>query len=162
MILISVCSMFIALFSLFISAFNFIRTWEKQKFNISYQITNCYFVPNAGYYAHFQIINNSSEPISITGIVINEILSSTDEQLILSNSKGPKLTTQSIPLRIESYGAKQFYCYFEKNKKVFFSKGLDLEIRTSRGVVSSHIKSSNEFLLPITDLIEKHKNKSNI
>lgn len=161
MIFISICSMFIALFSLFISAFNFIRTWKKQRFNISYQIINCYFVPNAGYYAHFQIINNSSEAISITGIVINEILSITDEQLILSNSKGLNLTTQSIPLRIESYGAKQFYCYFEKSKKIF-AEGLDLEIRTSRGVISSHIKNSNGFLLPITELIEKHKNNFNI
>lgn len=84
-------------------------------------------MPNAGYYAHFQIINNSSEAISITGIVINEILSITDEQLILSNSKGLNLTTQSIPLRIESYGAKQFYCYFEKNKK-FLRKDLILKL----------------------------------
>ena len=104
-------------------------------------------MPNAGYYAHFQIINNSSEAISITGIVINEILSITDEQLILSNSKGLNLTTQSIPLRIESYGAKQFYCYFEKKK--IFAEGLDLEIRTSRGVISSHIKIQMDSYCPL-------------
>ena len=45
----------------------------KEKFSLNYQITNCFFIPGGDFYAHFEIINNSSEPISITGISINKI-----------------------------------------------------------------------------------------
>lgn len=94
------------------------RTWDKQKFNISYRFLNCYFIPNKGFYSHFQIVNNSSEPISITGIFINEVLCDTDEKIIIKINDEPTLKTQSIPFLIESYGAKNFYCYF-KNMKIF-------------------------------------------
>ena len=73
MLFISIGSLFIALLSLFVSAYNVLRTWERQKFSLNYQITNCFFIPGGDFYAHFEIINNSSEPISITGISINKI-----------------------------------------------------------------------------------------
>ncbi|BFL78693.1 hypothetical protein PXW92_03680 [Staphylococcus hominis] len=162
MLFISIGSLFIALLSLFVSAYNVLRTWERQKFSLNYQITNCFFIPGGDFYAHFEIINNSSEPISITGISINKNICSTDERIILSTKHGPKLKTHQIPIRIESYGATRFYCYFELENNFYFHQGIDLELRTSRGIISSHIETEDGFLLSIADLIEKHKNKANI
>jgi len=162
LLLISIGSLFIALLSLFVSAYNVLRTWEKQKFSLNYQITNCYFIPGGDFYAHFEIINNSSEPISITGISINKNICNTDERVILSTTHGPTLKTHQIPISIESYGATRFYCYFELEHNFYFHQGIDLELRTSRGIISSHIESENDFLLSIAELIEKHKNKANI
>ncbi|AJP65709.1 TPA: hypothetical protein O7I44_001081 [Staphylococcus aureus] len=156
MVFISVFSLLIAMLSLSVTFYNVMRTWDKQKFNISYRFLNCYFIPNKGFYSHFQIVNNSSEPISITGIFINEVLCDTDEKIIIKINDEPTLKTQSIPFLIESYGAKNFYCYFKKHENIYFYKNLNLEIRTSRGIVTAKIDTSNQFLLPITDLLNKY------
>ena len=73
-----------------------------------------------------------------------------------------KLKTHQITIRIESYGATRFYCYFELEHNFYFYQGINLELRTSRGIISSHIETEDGFLLSIADLIEKHKNKANI
>ncbi|PTK01392.1 hypothetical protein [Mammaliicoccus sciuri] len=152
---ISLLSLFISFAMMFLTAFNYLKTWERQKFNIDYEFLNIYYVPNSGYYTHLRVTNNSSEPIAISGFCINGEYCDNRELFITGGSKmNQPIKTTQLPIYLESYGATEFYLYFLRKDRFTFADGLDIELRTSRAVITEHIEYRDGLLKPLQDLIK--------
>lgn len=154
-IAISIISLFISLFAMLFNGFNTYRNWNRQRFRIRYEMKKVYFVENVGFYVKFLIINDSSEPITITGIKVNDKIADSRNLTITDGTKTkPSLETKAIPFEIGSFGAEEFYTYFYRNNENF-SKGFVVELRTSRGVTTNHFKKrDNNFIEPIVKLLK--------
>ncbi|MDP4460408.1 hypothetical protein ACTFIB_11255 [Staphylococcus chromogenes] len=139
MLVTSIIAIIISFISLSVTIINVYKNWRKSRFNLSVEVKQCFFIPSNGYYAQFEIINNSSEPISITALKINEIFGNSNAETIIKTNNETTLKTAQLPIRIESYGAVCFFSHFAKNPKTFI-EGLDIEIRTSRGISLIHKK----------------------
>ncbi|MFQ3853695.1 hypothetical protein [Staphylococcus parequorum] len=151
---ISLLSLFISFAMMFLTAFNYLRTWERQKFNIYYEFLNIYHVPNSGYYTQIRIINNSSEPIAISGLSINEEYCDNRELFITGGTKmNQPIKTTQLPIYLESYGATEFYLYFLRKNRFTFADGLDIELRTSRAVINEHIEYRDGLLKHLSEIL---------
>lgn len=139
---------------MFLTAFNYLRTWERQKFNIDYEFLNIYYVPNAGYYIQILITNNSSEPIAISGFSINGIYCDNKELFITGGTKlNQPIKTTQLPIYIESFGANEFYLYFLRDSPYIFENDLEIEIRTSRAIITNHVNPNNGLLKHISEIL---------
>lgn len=126
-----------------VSLFTFLHKVYTNRFNTSVKVLGMYRQPYQGFFMKILVKNHSSNPISITSIYVDGILSFNKEEIRLTNSFTIiPVNSNILPVSIGSYGATELTLFFYTLKDIRdYNHPVPIKINTSRKEINEVIKT---------------------
>ncbi|WP_426462373.1 hypothetical protein [Staphylococcus equorum] len=146
--MISIISLIISFLIMVFTVWNYTKNWLNSRFQIKIKINKIYWDTDGSFVAKYTLVNESSNPISVTGIKLNN--EHATNNLISINKT--RIINEKLPIHIGAYGALENLSYFEDLTETSDLTSFEITIFTSRGESKDSQELSEDLLLPISQI----------